>query len=472
MTSYQNLETDSLIERPPKEEPVSNHRYVLVALVAMTMVAALGVASFSRSGGSMRKSMFTSSGPYPGEWAVNRYTASVGAGYGQEVADFMNTYITDSNHFQAVGCGDLTKRSLSYVAGNPTELHFVDSSIFPQEGKSVEDVWKHISGLGVDEFHAFMYNKVQLFVSDLSAHYDKIVMSGDEDLPPAVLRLSRSDGSEEYDVAHINMQAPYTGNFYELVGPSSSLPAEELEKFQPYAEEECEAASTLLKPLPTLQAMYDEWDMSAFDTWMSSSGLPVPMIVGVVVPVSSTNFAAGTLSMYADMGIDISTLETDTCTVKTVKMGEGETDDTAAFTTPIKYVVNTKVHQGGEYTLQDWEADIALSHTELLSDDYSTWDRYLDSHIGIYNYNNGESTDFDSCGQYIKSLNDGSAAYGFKGSNREDSDSTHLYVGVNAIMSTQITYSCSGTGYSDYCGCTAENNDGIYFLETGDQCSA
>ena len=85
----------------------------------------------------------------------------------------------------------------------------------------------YVASLGIEEFNSFMYNKVQLYVPDLSAHYKDLKNNNIN----MVLRLSKSSGATEVDTAHIGVPIAEAAEIYELVGPSSSLTSSELKAF-------------------------------------------------------------------------------------------------------------------------------------------------------------------------------------------------------------------------------------------------
>jgi hypothetical protein len=409
------------------------------------------------------------------KWTLDKYTVSVGVGTMSDVNDFIGKYITvPANDFFYFGCTENTTKQVSYVGGYPPELHFIDSNVYPQSGVLIEDIYEQIYGLGVDEFNVFMHNKIQLFVPELSSHYDAIVRYGKLNV---LLRLSTSSGADDYDIAHILVQVPHTGNFYEIVGPASSLSGKKLEKFSPWTDDECPDAHVLEKSLETYMNLY--YDKAKFNilssNWTALTGMKVPMIITISVPASSYTYIENTLNLYSELiGIPEVKNSTSTCRVYNFYAGDdGSTDDAfdddyeRSLTTAVRYVINDAAYQGS-YTLSDWEQDIALTHRTYLDEDGSKWDRYLDSHIGLFNYDG--YTDDVECSQLLTDFMSTLNKYEFLDGNRETEGAAHLYSGVDGLMSIQFSLGCANTDWSDVCGCISENNYNLYEEETGRAC--
>jgi len=265
---HEVCESDPLLKSPEKTGPKHPVWTVALGYVALTVVMIASFMVFSKnlsstsessaasstsasSSNKLSKSDYETVTPLNGRWILDKYTVSTTAGAHDEVKDFMNSYITASPGFAYFGCSQTndTIKLISYVGGNCDEIHFVDSDTFPDITERPVGYWaNYIADLSTDSFHAFMHNKVQLFVPDLSGHYDKIVTEGGFDV---MLRLSSSAGSSTTDIAHISLQIKHTGTFIELVGPSDTLSDSALSSFSSWTDDECASAHELPKSLTT-----------------------------------------------------------------------------------------------------------------------------------------------------------------------------------------------------------------------------
>jgi len=352
------------------------------------------------------------------------------------------------------------------VGGNCAEIHFVDSDVFYDSTERPVGYWaNYIADLSTDSFHAFMHNKVQLFVPDLSGHYDKIVTEGGFDV---MLRLSSSAGSSTTDIAHISLQIKHTGTFIDLVGPSDTLSESALSSFSSWTDDECASAHELPKTLNTYQAAYNSSKFAEFsDTWTDSTGLYTPIIVSIYVASGSTEFISDTISIYTDLlDVTVETQNTSTgCVVYTVDLSS-TTDDYASEMTPtFRYVVNPVAPEIS--SVAAWEADIALVHSTYLETSGTSWDRYLDSHIGLFTTS---PHDDGTCVPEVDAVESKMDALGVLKGNRDSDGSVHVYAGVKGLMSLEFNIGCGSVNYTDVCGCIAENNYDLYLESTGLEC--
>ena len=115
-----------------------------------------------------------------------------------------------------------------------------------------------------------------------------------------------------------------------------------------------------------------------------------------------------------------------------------------------------------------WEADIALVHSTYLETSGTSWDRYLDSHIGLFNdeYRN----DVANCVPEVDAIESKMDALGVLKGNRDSEGSVHIYAGVKGLMSLEFNVGCSSVNYTDICGCIPENSYDLYLEQTGEAC--
>jgi len=255
-----------------------------------------------------------------------------------------------------------------------------------------------------------------------------------------------------------------------MVGPSSSLSSTILASFTEWSADECPYSHELPKPLSTHLAIYDNLVFTESNAlWTASSGMSVPMVVTISVPTSSSNYIEPTIAVYKNIlqfAVSYSG-DTTTCEQYEVDVSVTGVDDYTADNTPrIRYVVNHLAEQG-THTLLDWETDVATTHTSYLSADGSTWDRYLDSHIGLFNYANDDST--TECTTEVDTVIAGMDKYDVMSGPREEMASLHWYAGVRGLASLELNMGCAAD-YSNVCGCIAANNDVEYLDEFGYSC--
>jgi len=406
-------------------------------------------------------------------WSIYKHTTSVTTGTYTAVNDFVATYITYVSDIVDLGCSDSMKVVGSIAVPSEDtgmygfeEIHWVDSSVFPQSGLSIGEWSDYVASMGVSEYNTFMYNKVQLYVPDLSAHYASVV--GDK--INSVLRLSKSAGSSSYDTAHIGIPVFQAANMYEIVGPSSSLTSDQLEAFGSWSDSECPEAHNLVYSLDELSTLYGTISFSdGQKNWTTTTGKYVPMGVGIIIPASSIEYISDTVSIITDVTGGTSTTQTGLgakggCSITTINIGDG-----THFEPAVRYVANSEVAQGTTFTISDWEQAVALTHQTYLnkSAEFDQWDRYLDTHVGILsNYGGDSNDDTLQC-----EANENTVETALQESSQQptysmrDSEGLHYYVGTTGVKCWEFNaFGCSSTE-SDICGCIASNNNNEYMDE-------
>jgi len=309
-----------------------------------------------------------------------------------------------------------------------------------------------------------MHNKLQMFVPDVAPLYRKLV--ADDQF--AFYHLSKSPGSQSYDVAHVGIPVKEAATIYEIIGPVSTFTETELTAFTAWnGDNECGQSNTIKKTLTEYAAIYNDMTTSAReDSWTASTGLYQPMAIAIFTPVSSIDHFishAEAAAMIAD-GIVTREVISDTCEVLTFDI-EREDEGTDGFNAIVKYIANTAAYQGTVYSLSNWEEEVEATHANTLrsydNGNFSSWNHYLDHHIGIITQPN--TTDLSYCTDtkaYFESVL-GQYNIDFAPRMRR---STHFYSGVNGIRSWEFNVeTCTSEKYTwDICGCIASNNNHEY----------
>jgi hypothetical protein len=169
----------------------------------------------------------------------------------------------------------------------------------------------------------------------------------------------------------------------ELVGPSSSLDSGSLSQFAVWADEECPESHTLVGSLDTYMAAYaDAHDRmtTAQNSWEMETGLPTPVGIQVSIPTSSIASMKSTIELVTSMnGASVNYNEYSTTSEQCLVAGF------SAGSIHVSYVENNAVDGTTSLSVKDWETDIAATHAQYLDidDTMESWNRYLDSHIGL-----------------------------------------------------------------------------------------
>jgi hypothetical protein len=341
----------------------------------------------------------------------------------------------------------------------------VDSSVFPNEGLSITDWADYIKSLGTDEFNAFMHNKLQMYVPDLSDHYQKLTTDGIS----MITRASSSDGTGVLDTAHIGLYIPEAQNTYELVGPLSSLSwlsSDELAAFEAWGDSECPTAHQLPYSLDYYQSVFD----TATGARSTITGWYIPMGIAISTPTQSIDYISDTANFLSNItGYAQQIVYGDTCDTLSINFNTEN-----VFGPMVHYVANRGAVQGTTYTVADWEAQIQETHDTILDPTlyYTKWDRYQDTHVGVA-YNSFEADDNDECRVSDAMLT------ALKNSVQDPTYSyrmNHYYLGNTGIKCWEFhmkNHFCISKEYpstyanTDICGCIADNNMAEYTEETG-----
>ena len=360
-------------------------------------------------------------------WSIYKHTTSITSGTITSVTRFVDAYISPISLTKNLGCnttktvGSLVIPSSDTTVYSFSEIHWVDSSIFSQTGISIGDWADYIDGLQDGTFNTFMHNKVQMYVPDAHALYT--LLEADE--VDATYRISKSFGSDSLDTVHIGLWIAEASTVYEIVAPSSSFSRTELEDFSEWDSDSCLESHALSYSLDYYQEQYDTVSLDdTQSTWTESTGLYVPMGIAITNPTSSLDYLSDTISMITSItGVNTTTTTSSTCAVLSADFSTS-----SHFEPIVRYVVNSAANQGTDYTVGDWETAITQTHSDLLNmtAEYSSWDRYLDTHIGIIA--STMNSDSATCSEVLSSVTATIADHSY--SLRVSDDAAHYYVGT------------------------------------------
>lgn len=402
-----------------------------------------------------------------------KHTAVVTTGTSSAAALIASNYLAPLIETEDMGCSTTIKEvfDLKHPAGNSThfaEFHFLDSSRFTQTGMPFGDWADYVGSLGTVPFNVYLHNKLQMYVPDVAPLYRKLIANGVA--ASAFYHLSKSPGSDTYDVAHVGIFITEAVTVYEVVGPSSSLTIEELVAFTPWSENECGNANNIPKTLAKYQEIYDgmtlTWQEKA---WTNGNGLHVPMAIAIVTSVSSldriaNHVQAGALITNGNVTTEVIS---DSCSMLTMDFDRYKADGVDGFNAIVRYIENNQAYQGKVLSLENWENEVEASHAFSLGrvDDagYSSWNHYLDHHIGIISKPQA-SLGTQYCSEsraYIEAvLEEYDLAFAPR-----SKYSTHYFTGTNGIRSWE--FNIDACNYPDkytfdLCGCLASNNNMEY----------
>ena len=169
----------------------------------------------------------------------------------------------------------------------------------------------------------------------------------------------------------------------ELVGPSSTLSDKALSTFEEWEGSSCPSSHELTHSLEWYQSAYDAIEKTAVQqAWEASSGLSTPRGIMVSMPTSTLDVVSNTISLSA-------TITQTTVTESSHTHADGSVCLRASMDVDdfvVQYVQNDALlaEDASPLSLADWESDIETAHAQFISTAATTssWDRYLDTHIG------------------------------------------------------------------------------------------
>jgi hypothetical protein len=258
----------------------------------------------------------------------------------------------------------------------------------------------------------------------------------------------------------------------EIVGPSSTLDSDSLSEFTAWSDYECAQSHVLQNSLDSYLQTYEQQAENLTDevsSWQTSTGLPTPMGIQVSIPTKSVMNMQNTIDLVTSMNaatVVYNEYETTTST------GEASECLVAGFNVGsiyVNYVENHAVDGATDLQVGDWEDDIEECHAEYVNIGSTTtsWDRYLDSHIGMYV---DASAECDSYYDYIADTiasNTGNYQYGLRVATTFGVG-THYYTGTDGVRSWEFNANdCAMDDQTDICGCSKYNAKNPYEEATG-----
>jgi hypothetical protein len=361
----------------------------------------------------------------------------------EDVYEFVNKHVTYARVPQCLGC--TSNKVVGELGG--FEFHFVDSDIFHDNEKTVGDWADYVTKLGVDSPSPFFYNKVQMYVPNLAYHYN--VSMG----KARMLRKSMSWGSSTYDTAHIQLPIPYTSIIADITGPLDPLLAtlsdSEGDEFKVFDANECSELQRLPYNLDEMDVLYTA---QAADTEVNGDwgigGRYLPLGVHIVDATNSLPKAQSTMELVRDVtgyGFEIGT--SGIC-----KYIISDLDGLK-----VSYWQNDALSADNEI-LEEWEESIMDLHNEELDMNKPyAWDRYLDTHIGIYAHGDTDA----ECDSYISSTTEVVERYRETSDLRyamRDSGGVHFYTAPYGLRTWEFNaFGCS-SNFTQICGCMPSNS--------------
>ena len=169
----------------------------------------------------------------------------------------------------------------------------------------------------------------------------------------------------------------------ELVGPSSTLSDKVLATFEEWEALSCPSSHSLSHSLEWYQSAYDAIEKtSSQQAWEASSGLSTPRGIMVSMPTSSLDSVANTISLTSGLTSTTVTETSHTLSDGSVCLRSSMSIDDFV----VQYIQNDALlaDDASPLSVADWEADISTAHSLYVSTAATTssWDRYLDTHIG------------------------------------------------------------------------------------------
>lgn len=388
-------------------------------------------------------------------WTLYKVTSSIKSGTYAETGKFMSKYISYT-WGEWLGLNHTVK-----VVGDTLgiQIHFVDTDIFHDlDSRTVND-WSDLAeDYDPTTFETvFFHNKIQLYVPDLAAHLALL----EKDSVTVMKRLSATPKSSTNNVAHLGIWMAGAMTMVELVGPSSSLSDADLAEFSEWEDLSCSASHTLPHSLEYYNSAYNAIVKTDKQVqWEAETGLYTPCGIMVSIPASSLDAVANTISLSSEvMQLSVETASYTADDGSTCQMSTFSVDD---FT--VHYVQNDSLMQSdiSTLTVADWEADIALEHSQFIStaSTTSSWDRYLDTHIGVY----VDVSDSTSCESYYDFVEDAIAsnAGGYQYALRVGGGS-HYYTTTDGLRAWEYNVNdCTKDGGTHLCGAIDSNSVSEY----------
>ena len=465
-------------------------------------VAALAGTSSSVSTTSLAKATSEYIDSITGtDWCIYKITATMRPGTDKLLLAFVNRYLMPNAFgMESVGCnsthlgGDYKVNfTATGSSSNNNQLHWVSGPILHGADVAAEWVEKVLmatvgttevrdgsEGLVYDSdkvtSNAFMHNKVQFYVPNLSGYVKNLDKDSVAHLKRKSTVATSSTDSTPVVMAHLSI--PIESKTYEIVGPLKSLDSDTADTdYTEWSSYECPTCHHLAEDYETLERRYSDTDDTT--TWYDNSGAvdgrPQPMLVSVHVAVSSEQTVDEMrkdfvhLRDYTRAKWEMTESEDETCKVASlswdampgvvVKYVQNNHDDLPYKKELVEYEKVWKDQYEKTY-YGDGENDLPSS---------ANWHHFLDQHIGI---TATQGDDGNDCDEVFAAISQGlrDDALGF--STRDESEEIHIYVGYEATTAWEynLATGCStdDVSFGDICGCVEENSVNVYNRKMGE----
>lgn len=390
-------------------------------------------------------------------WRIYKHTTSIKATKVIEVAEFVNKYITSVSEVECLGCdsfkvvGEIgAPRDNGMTA---TQLHFVDSNVFHDTVEdNIGDWTDYITNeVGYDHVSPFHFNKYQMFVPDLTYVYKA------SESTTRILRKSKAAGSDEHNIAHVQLPVPHSGLIVDIVGPLSSITdtygEDEVKEFDEFSDDECKDLQALSESLDYYTGIYDTGVFKYQDDWDNDNQY-IPMGIKIINPMEDVKAVKGTLDLIKDVtGYEYQRSTSGKCEYYSMDFSSEDIHGIE-----VQYWYN-KGLKADERTIGKWESEIMSLHNEVLNTSKATWNRYLDTHVGVM-IENTKLCDKDTT--FVAEMVDMFEAKDDFRYAMRDSGGVHFYTAPYGVRTWEFnTESCS-EDITDICGCVADNSAVLY----------
>ena len=405
---------------------------------------------------------------------------------GNTTAEFITKYVAPAVVDLPMDIGCSSKRFAVTLLNQ--DLHWVDAKEMERKGEGTTfwyDYFKSLNGDHMNEFNAFMHNKIMMYVPSIAAHSEKLHRDGQDHL---VMRRLSVD-TEGQTVAHLSLNVE--GRMYELVGPTDDIDtSSENGGWKSWSDAAGECAAVQVVP-ETLRIMKDKYveiksyhNDHAADDEVASFDLPVPMVVHHQIATddfSKQNDLAH-LVKFTGAHVGDAVQHSDTCSSITVSW-DYTNEGSEVFKLPsVTYVINTGAAVGA-YSVTDFLNYLWTDEHVKFAGDYKmhwgdNWDHWLDTHIGmqVTNYSSLTvgGTDGSAWGYHdliYETLHSNSWPVGYRHGlqSGESGNDYHFYTGYRNTFAWEWLINegeYKGHVY-DLCACIPENNAKIYYEKAG-----
>ena len=437
------------------------------------------------------------------DWYIYKVTATVRPQKDLALIEFINRYLMPGTTFPtgtrdaSVGCnnthlGGDYKVNFTYegTASVDNQLHWVNGPKLNGAGLAaswIETILEATVGTSRSRgdtlvydsteatFNAFMHNKVQLYVDDLSGFAARL----DADRVPhlkrksTVARDARAGAARDVEMGHLLI--PIEGRAFELVGPLASLDASARGAYGLWGASECPNAHALADDFATLEERFAATANTTVWTDSARGGArdarPQPMLAQVHVALSpnrtlsAEDTALAHLDAFTRAKVEVHADEdASACGVASLTWASmpGVT---------VKYVRNAHPSLPATGLLAEYEQAWATEHANAFLTPATTqlpmnanWDTFLDTHIGMM-VDVGTQCDGDLAA-LTSALHAADVAYAA----RNEGGGIHLYTGYEGTTSWEynLGMTCTTEQFGDICTCVPENSAAVYERRFGE----